>query len=65
MAAVCNSCLGVIDLGARAAVERSLEAATHAVMLDPLTAASCTPEEIRSMVKEMFIAERDFLPGFE
>src|SRR5688500_16927285 len=34
MAAVCASNMGMIDLGARAAVERSVEATIHALLLD-------------------------------
>ncbi len=64
MAAICASNMAVYDLGAQAAVERSKEAAILAVTLDPLTAAVCSPAEIRSMVLELFDAEADALPGF-
>jgi alpha-galactosidase len=40
------------------------EAVTHAVMLDPLTAAVCTLPQVRSMVNEMFAAEAQWLPQF-
>jgi alpha-galactosidase len=33
-------------------------------MLDPLTAAVCSPAEIKQMTLEMFEAEKEFLPGF-
>ncbi len=33
-------------------------------MLDPLTAAVCTPDEIRRMTLELFEAEEAFLAGF-
>jgi alpha-galactosidase len=65
MAAVCASNMGMIDLGARAAVERSIEAAIHALLLDPLTAAVCTPAEIKRMTLELFAAEKKFLPRFK
>jgi alpha-galactosidase len=65
MAAVCASNMGTIDLGARAAVERSVEAAIHALLLDPLTAAVCTPSEIKRMTLELFAAEKRFLPRFK
>jgi len=64
MAAICASHMYMFDLAATAAIERSIEAAIQALMLDPLTAAVCTPEEIRRMTLELFEAEREFLPGF-
>lgn len=64
MAAVCASNLGMFDLGATAAIERSKEAAIHALMLDPLSAAMCSPAEIKAMTLEMFRAEQAFLPGY-
>jgi len=65
MAALCSSNMSMFELGAIAAVERSKEAAIHALMLDPLTAALCSPAEIRAMTLEMFQAEKAFLPGYK
>jgi len=64
MAALCASNMAMFDLGATAAIERSKEAAIHALMLDPLTAAICTPAAIKAMTLEIFDAEKDFLPGY-
>jgi alpha-galactosidase len=64
MAAVCVSNMSYFDLAAKACVEKSKEAAFHALLLDPLTAAVCTPAEIKAMTTELFDAERDFLPGY-
>jgi len=64
MAAVCLSNMGTFDLGATAAIERSKEAAIHAMLLDPLSAAVCSPAEIKAMTLEMFAAEKKFLPGY-
>lgn len=64
MAALCSSNLSMFDLGAQAAIERSKELAVHALMLDPLTAAVCTPRQIREMAHELFEAEKEFLPGY-
>jgi alpha-galactosidase len=64
MAAVSASNLSFFDLGAQAAVDRSIETAAHALMLDPLTAAICTPAQIRAMTVELFAAEKKFLPGY-
>ncbi len=64
MAAICSSHMFMYDLAATAAIERSIDAAAQALMLDPLTAAVCTPDEIRRMTLELFEAERAFLAGF-
>ena len=45
-------------------LERSKEAAVHALMLDPLTSAVCSTAEIRKMTEELFEAEREYLPDF-
>ena len=64
MAAICASNMAPYDLAATAAIERSKEAAILAVTLDPLTAAVCSPAQIREMVLELFDAEADYLPGY-
>jgi alpha-galactosidase len=64
MAGICDANMRMFDLAATAAIERSKEAAIHALMLDPLTAARCSPAEIKQMTLELFEAEQDFLPGF-
>jgi alpha-galactosidase len=64
MAAICDSNMRMFDLGATAVIERSKEAAVHALMLDPLTAAICSPAEIRQMTYELFDAEQDYLPEY-
>jgi alpha-galactosidase len=52
------------DLVATAVLEEDREAAVHALMMDPLTAAVCSLEEIRQMFDEMAEAQRDYLPAF-
>jgi alpha-galactosidase len=64
MAALCDWNMRMFDLGVQAAMRRSKEAAIHALSLDPLTAAICSPAEIRSMTLELFDAEKRFLPGY-
>jgi alpha-galactosidase len=64
MAHVCGANMAMFDLAAKAAIEKSVEAAAHALMFDPLTSAVCTPGEIRQMTLELFKAEKRFLPGF-
>lgn len=65
MAGICVSNMSYFDLAATAATERSIEAAIHALMLDPLTAAVCTTDEIRDMTLKMFEAEKRFLPDYK
>ena len=65
MASLCASNMAMFELGATAAIERSKEAAIHALMLDPLTAAMCCPAEIRDMTLELFAAEKAFLPKYK
>jgi alpha-galactosidase len=64
MAAICASNMAVVELGATAALTRSKEAAIQAMLLDPLTAAVCSPAEIRQMTLELFEAEKESLPGY-
>ncbi|MGI4788102.1 MAG: alpha-glucosidase/alpha-galactosidase [Janthinobacterium lividum] len=65
MAALCASNMWMYNLGATAAIERSKEAAIHALLLDPHTASVCSPAEIKAMTLEMFDAEAEFLPGYK
>ena len=65
MAGICQSNMAMYELGAQAAVERSVEKAIYALMLDPLTAAVCSPAEIKAMTLELFEAEAEFLPGYK
>jgi alpha-galactosidase len=52
------------ELVVTALLEQDREAAVHALMVDPLTAAACSLAEIRQMFDEMVEAERDYLPEF-
>ncbi len=65
MAAICSSNMSMYNLAATACIERSKEAAIHALLLDPLTAAVCSPAEIKQMTLELFDAEAEFLPGYK
>jgi len=65
MAAVCRTQQAYFDLAATACIEKSKEAAVHALLLDPLTSAVLSPREIRKMTYEMFDAEKEFLPGYK
>ena len=57
--------INVQELAVKAIAERSRERVFQAVMVDPLTSAILTIEEIRRMVDEMFEAEKEYLPEFE
>jgi alpha-galactosidase len=48
-----------------ALLTRDKEAARYALMLDPLTAAVCSPSEISSLFDEMWEAERPYLGYFD
>jgi len=52
------------DLAVTAVLEQNREAAMHALMVDPLTSAVCSLEEIRQMFSEMVAAQRPYLPEF-
>jgi|GEM_PF-23884 len=64
-AALCDWNMRFFDLAADACVNRSIETAAQALMLDPLTAAVSCPADIRKMTFELFKAEKKFLPGFK
>ena len=65
MAALCSADISVFNLGVQSVLERSKEAAIHALSLDPLTSAVCGLDEIRKMTLELFDAEKAFLPGYK
>lgn len=65
MAAICSMNMQMYELAAQAAVEKSKEKAIYALSLDPLTAACCSPAEIKQMTLELFDAEAAFLPGYK
>ena len=64
-AALNRSNINVQELAVKAALGRNKETAIQAIMLDPLTSSLLTLDEIRKMVKEMFEAEREYLPQFK
>jgi alpha-galactosidase len=65
LAALNRSHMSVHELVVQALLERDREKARLALMLDPLTAAACSLDEISQMFDEMWAAEREFLPSFE
>lgn len=63
-AALNNSNISVQRLAVQAAISGDPEAVVWACALDPLTAATLTPAEIRAMATEMLQAEAQWLPQF-
>ncbi len=64
LAALNRSHMAVHQLVVEALLERSKQKARYALMLDPLTAAVCSLEEIDRLFEEMWTAEREFLAPF-
>jgi alpha-galactosidase len=52
------------ELAVTSILEQDREAAVHALMIDPLTSAACTLDQIRSMFDEMVAAQRPYLPAY-
>lgn len=63
-AALNRTNVNVQELAVAAALTGDREHVHHAVMLDPLTAALLTLDQIRAMVEELFEAEAAWLPQF-
>jgi alpha-galactosidase len=64
LAALNRAHMAVHELVVKALLEGSREAAVHALMLDPLTAAVCSLGEIRTMFDEMWDAQRAHLQAY-
>jgi alpha-galactosidase len=65
LAALNRAHMAVHELVVDALLKRDRQAALYALMLDPLTAAVCSLEEIERMFKEMWEAQRPYLRTFE
>nr|WP_302111939.1 alpha-glucosidase/alpha-galactosidase [uncultured Acetatifactor sp.] len=63
-AAICSASVWVQKLAVEAAVHGDIGLLYQAAMMDPLTGAVCTPDEIRQMVDEMLVAGRQWLPQY-
>jgi alpha-galactosidase len=64
VAALCRSNMAVFELCAQGILANDREAIIHAMMLDPLSAAVCSPAEIRQMAEELFKAETKYIPNW-
>lgn len=65
LAALNRSHMAVHTLMCEALLTRNKEAARYALLLDPLSAAICSPAEISALFDEMWEAEREYLQPFE
>jgi alpha-galactosidase len=65
LAALNRSHMAVHNLMREALLTRNKEAARYALLLDPLSAAVCSPAEISALFDEMWEAERQYLQPFE
>ncbi len=65
LAALCSSHQYMFDMAAEACIQKSKDLAIKALMLDPLTAAVCSLDEIKEMAERLFEVEKKFLPGFK
>lgn len=64
LAALDRANIAVQELATRAILDRSREAAAHAVMVDPLSAAILPLDRIRAMFDEMWAAHGDQLAAY-
>ena len=64
LAALNRAHMAVHELVVEALMERDKQKAKYALMLDPLTAAVCSLEEIDRLFEEMWTAERESLEPF-
>lgn len=65
LAALNRNHMAVHALMCEALLTKNKEAARYALLLDPLSAAVCSPAEISALFDEMWEAEREYLLPFE
>ena len=63
-AAICSQSIWVQKLAVEAAVHGDITLLRQAALMDPLTGAICTPEEIVQMIDEMLLANESLLPQY-
>lgn len=64
LAAINSQHMAFHELTVESVLEEDRDAAVHALMMDPLTAAVCSLEEIRAMFDEMVAAQTSYLPEY-
>ena len=65
LAALNRACINVHELAVRGIIEKDKTRIFQAMLVDPLTGAILTIDEIRQMVDELFLAEKEYLKGFK
>ena len=65
LAALNRAHMSVHELVVQALLEHDKQKAKYALMIDPLTAAVCSPEEIDRLFEEMWTAEMPYLQVFD
>jgi len=65
LAALCRSNMSFFELAVQAVLEQDREKALYALYVDPLSAAVCSPAEIKSMFEELWEADRAYLPDWK
>ncbi len=63
-AALCASNMRHFELAVKSVLEQDADAAVYSLLLDPLTAAVCSPAEIKKMFWELVRAEKDYMPRY-
>ncbi|MBE5766921.1 MAG: alpha-glucosidase/alpha-galactosidase [Clostridiales bacterium] len=63
-AAICSQSAWVQRLAVEAAVHADIMLLRQAAMMDPLTGAVCTPDEIIQLVDDMLVAQAKWLPQY-
>ena len=64
-AGLIRSNINVQSMAVKTILEKDLEAATHAIMLDPLTASILSLDDARQMADEMFAAQPDYFGSWD
>jgi alpha-galactosidase len=64
LAALNRTNINVQELAVRGIVEKDKTKLFQAILVDPLTSAILTIDETRTLVDEMFKAEKEYLKGF-
>jgi alpha-galactosidase len=65
LAALNNLSVAVEEMAVEGALTGDPRLVFHAICYDPLTAAVCSLDEIKEMVKAMFVQNQDYLPQFK
>jgi alpha-galactosidase len=61
LAALCRSNMSFFELAVGAVLEQNRDMAYHALLIDPLTAAVCSPGEIKMMFDELYEADKAYI----